>query len=402
MGIVLALATPGLLPLEGTGAGAWGSPGPFHTIRGSSVAPLSGPGRWVDVNGGPPPSARLWNGLAYDAADGYFVLFGGHENTSILGDTWVFRNGAWTNLTATVSPSPGPRYYPAMAWDPAERAVVLFGGSDGTHSLSDTWFFAGGHWTNVSTAVGNPPAGRGYAAMTYDSAAQEILLFGGFNETNFREYDDTWAFQSGRWANLSSRLSAEPPGRPDAGFSDDPPDHGVLLFGGDGPGEHFLADTWLFAEGRWHNLTSVETPSPSAREDPGAAFDGALSSVILFGGTTTPGAPNLSDTWVFTGGDWANLSDLLSVFPPARGGAPMAYDPNAGSLLMFGGAGATLLSDTWIYYPGPPTPSPGPALPLVLVLLASVLAAGVIATVGWATVSRARRQRADPPNAPSQ
>src|SRR5260370_30579607 len=80
------------------------------------------------------------------------------------------------------------------------------------------------------------------------------------------------------------------------------------------------------------------------------AFDGATGPLVLFGGGSCSGTCQLSDTWVWTGSDWEQLSPPTS--PSARAGASMAFDPATGQLLLFGGDSCSLtcfLSDTWVW-----------------------------------------------------
>ena len=43
---------------------------------------------WKQLNAGPPPARRDSPGMAYDAATGMVVMFGGDVNSSVAGDTW--------------------------------------------------------------------------------------------------------------------------------------------------------------------------------------------------------------------------------------------------------------------------------------------------------------------------
>jgi hypothetical protein len=43
--------------------------------------------------------------------------------------------------------SPPPRSYSTMAYDPASKQVVLFGGLDGSAYLGDTWTWNGSTWS---------------------------------------------------------------------------------------------------------------------------------------------------------------------------------------------------------------------------------------------------------------
>src|SRR5437660_9983239 len=86
-----------------------------------------------------PPSYRTFAAMAYDSAHAQMVLFGGWGlyGETVLGDTWTWSGGQWTQRTPATAPS--PRYGAAMAYDEPRQRIVLFGGFDGTKHFADTW-----------------------------------------------------------------------------------------------------------------------------------------------------------------------------------------------------------------------------------------------------------------------
>jgi hypothetical protein len=116
----------------------------------------------------PPASAAT---IAYDAANGEVVLFGGN-----MSQTWTWDGTTWTEEFPATSPS--PRGLPAMAYDPIVGGVVMFGGSAGAPSaLNDTWTWNGSTWTQIQTTY--TPEGRWAAAIDFDPYLRSIILFGG-------------------------------------------------------------------------------------------------------------------------------------------------------------------------------------------------------------------------------
>ena len=68
------------------------------------------------------PSARSQAAMAYDAATGTTVLFGGATDCChLFGDTWTWDGSAWTKRAPASHPS--ARYSAAMAYD-EHRGVV--------------------------------------------------------------------------------------------------------------------------------------------------------------------------------------------------------------------------------------------------------------------------------------
>jgi len=74
--------------------------------------------------------------MAYDAASGEVVLFGGPWNS----DTWTWDGSEWTERSTAISPP--VRFYAAMAADAVNGQIVLFGGFGDPDYLADTWIYA--------------------------------------------------------------------------------------------------------------------------------------------------------------------------------------------------------------------------------------------------------------------
>jgi hypothetical protein len=74
--------------------------------------------------------------MAYDAATGTAVLFGGYYFRGVYGDTWTWTGTTWTKQAPAASPP--AREVASMAYDAATGTAVLFGGYSGS-LLSDTW-----------------------------------------------------------------------------------------------------------------------------------------------------------------------------------------------------------------------------------------------------------------------
>ena len=131
------------------------------------------------------------------------VLFGGDpysidgEHGAPTNSTWVFDGTTWTQLAPPTAPA--ARVGASMVFDPALARIVLFGGAstnpDATSAspavFDDTWSFDGTTWQQLHPTT--VPSGRFLAQMTYDSATQQIVLFGGALNTT-SDANDTWTF----------------------------------------------------------------------------------------------------------------------------------------------------------------------------------------------------------------
>jgi PKD repeat protein len=272
--------------------------------------------------------------MAYDSTDGYLLMFGGYDHipsgpTWYLNDTWTFHAGHWTNITSGKAPS--KRYAAQMADDPADHAVILFGGrgpTPGSNPYGDTWEFAHGTWTNITGAVA--PHARMQASMSYDSAIGKVLLFAGFEGYGpSNEYtNDTWSFSGGAWTQLSP--ATLPPGRYGQSQADDAVAGQVVVFGGNPLGGGYLNDTWQYSNGTW-TLVPATKGGPMAQSGVGLAYDAAVKGVVMFGGTS---GGSCYCTWLFQHDSWMEYRP--SPLPPLYTiDGQMAYDGADGVVVYF-------------------------------------------------------------------
>ena len=98
--------------------------------------------------------------------------------------------------------------------------------------------------------------------------------------------------------------------------------------------------------------------NPPMRTSFAMAYDSGQSKVVLFGGAgSTVMDLNLGDTWVWDGSTWAQESPITS--PPAENSHAMAYDSLHGQVVLFGRQGTWLWDGSSWTQPSPKT-SPGP------------------------------------------
>jgi hypothetical protein len=256
-------------------------------------------------------------------------------------DTWVFEStNGWTDRST--GPAPSIRTDAAMAYDPARRVLVLFGGrsQSAPDSLDDTWTWDAGGW-HIQGQTPHPPGLAG-AAMAYDPLGRRLILFGGLRSQQAQTASSPPA---GCQVTISGGAKVPPPSAcyvtPSAALQ-----AGTSLE---------ASETWAYSNGQWTKLAPAHQPPP--REGSALAFDALSRGMILFGGSTQPQAQGgqgdiLGDTWAFEGGDWSLLAPGMA--PPPRAYASFADSP-AGPLLFGGTAGGALagagagqaLGDTW-------------------------------------------------------
>jgi hypothetical protein len=264
--------------------------GPSHYLAGTWVWDGS---TWTQQHPATSPPARFGASMAYDTATGNVVMFGG-ENRQARAPrgTWAWDGSTWTKQAPTTSP-PG-RIYPAMAYDAATGTVVMFGGETATgRLLHDTWVWDGSTWTQQHPTA-SPPVRFG-ASMAYDAAAGNVVLFSGYN-SRFA-LGGTWVWDGSTWAKQSP--ATRPPTRWGASMAYDAATGNVVLYGGFDPvtGTKDFGDTWAWDGSTW--TRQAPGTSPSARYLASAAYDSATGNVVLFGGFDTVTQRSLGDTWTW-------------------------------------------------------------------------------------------------------
>jgi hypothetical protein len=184
-----------------------------------------------------------------------------------------------------------------MAFDAARGTVLMFGGASATGDVADTWEWDGTSWTQLFP-VTSPPARR-FGRMFYDEARGRILLFGGCCSPLL---NDTWEWDGGQanptWTELHPATS--PPWRPTTAMTYDSARGRVVLFGGGANETGYLNDTWEWNGTVWTEIDPAK--SPSTRGYTSMAYDAARRQTVLFGGYSgTGGCCLFGETWLYEG-----------------------------------------------------------------------------------------------------
>jgi hypothetical protein len=259
--------------------------------------------------------------------------------------TIVLGQGNWTQQFPSQAPS--GRIFHAMVFDEGRNEIVLFGGIDNSQVFGDTWLWNGSNWIQQFPA--ESPSPRFGQAMAYDAARQEVVLFGGSNGTIIGAGEtETWVWNGATWTQVFPAIS--PPPRDLAAMTYDAARGKTVLFGGRNlsPGPGFgseLSDTWVWDGFDWTQV--FPATHPSARIEHAITFDASRGEVVLFGGRLATFPSDFDDTWVWNGINWTQRFPATS--PPPTGGHAIAYDAARTQVIMFGGYdnGAFSRSDTW-------------------------------------------------------
>lgn len=301
---------------------------------------------WLESTPSAMPPTRFLFGIAYDEARSRTVLFGGESSAAEheFGDTWLFDGAAWTQANVT---GPSDRSDPVMAYDPVRHRVVLFGGSfvpetGGRVTYGQTWEWDGAQWHLASEAGPSP---RQSAAMAFDALRNRIVMAGGVvaNVASgyWDSYGDCWEWDGQDWTQVPSL----PDPRGGARMVFDSARNQLVLFGGStqfgGP-----ATTTLVRTGTTWTVATTEGPAP--RGNHMMAFLPTLGETVLYGGTVGNPDGEVNDTWLWDGSAWHQ--PLLAASPPRRQSAGMVYDAARDRLVMVFGFlvnTSTFLSEQW-------------------------------------------------------
>jgi hypothetical protein len=224
---------------------------------------------------------------------------------------------AWSDKTPPLD-APTSRQSPAMAFNPLTGKTCLFGGGD-TFSgqlLNDYWEWDGKTWTQVQKNAAPDP--RIYSAMAFDPARKSMILFGGVGNTS-GAYSDTWELTSdGKWIKLSPAKS--PGGLMGPSMTTDTTRKKILLFGGTliydyskdpnpvpypDPSQNAVWE-WDGATMTWTDRSPPDTTNVAHRQqNPAIAYDEARQKLFLYEGTNWGNMPSSFYEWDPVTAGWA-------------------------------------------------------------------------------------------------
>ena len=188
-------------------------------------------------------------------------------------------------------------------------------------------------WTQ---RTGFGPSPRIGCAMAFDSQRGRTVLFGGDGlGGDFKA--ETWEWDGSFWTQMND---IGPTPRRDPAMAYDSARQVTVLFGGRSA-QGFEGDTWQWDGQDWTQLSASGPPLRAAHT---VAFDIARNRTVLFGGGND--IVNFADTWEFDGTEWTKQDDTG---PSERIGHAMAYDPVKSRIILFGGESSATgaLGDTW-------------------------------------------------------
>ena len=287
--------------------------------------------------------------MAYNPKDAGVYLFGGANEREVLSDLWVLNGQRWKKIETESTPQ--PRTFAALTYDSENDRLVLFGGSkvlfgkgpDAQNLLNDTWQFKNDQWEKLIT--NNAPSPRAEAVMVYDKSRGAIVLFGGYKiqNGNYIKLQDTWEFHHNNWHLVATD---GPSGRHGVSLAYHTADKSVILFGGSTIDKQYgksKGETWKWNGKKWKKL---EIDQPTGMFNATMVYDEEQGEFIRFGGWD--GKSRVNQTWLFRDNKW----DMLDIdnSPTARNHSAMVYDGKKKRTILFGGHdGEQVFGDIWEY-----------------------------------------------------
>lgn len=279
---------------------------------------------------------KLWGPkLAYQAATGNVVLYGGRDSTKApVALTWVYNGTSWQKLCDPCPP--GPREGHGLVADDKRGVVVLFGGKDATTPHNEIWELAAGVWKQV-TPSGTPPSARWGAFVAHDPLRGRTVVFGG-RDAGGNRLDDLHEYDGTAWHGPLIP-AVRPSSRSNAGSAATFADgralpaatrNRVVVFGGE-TASGMLDDCWAWDGASWTPVCT--TCTQTARTGAALGYDPATGRLVLVNGWT--GSAEIPGTWEHQGQSWAETTTL----PGTRDHSGLAFDTVRNRFVLYGGNG---------------------------------------------------------------
>ena len=229
---------------------------------------------------------------------------------------------------------PSPRQLSQVVYNPNEDSIYLYGGycfsSEG--DCESLWRYKEGMWEEIISQE-NWPEARSKHAMAYDPVLDQLLLYGG--NIDEPEENITWVWQSDGWEGF---VQADGPGKIKGHAMCYHEASGrILMFGGEYPSGMMSSATWVWTGAGW---TQESINYPGGRAYFNLSYDPSREVVVMTGGGST-------GTYEWDGSTWTYKS--AAVYPPTRYYSGLAFDPESGETILFGGerSSSQRLGDMW-------------------------------------------------------
>jgi hypothetical protein len=307
--------------------------------------------------------------MAYYPPTGQIYVFGGYDSMgNVLDDLWAWNGQTWAEVPAAIRPS--ARADAALAYDPARKSLILFGGTSyyGKSVNNDTWeWTSAGTWKQLFPTT-SPDALYTHAMVT-DTTRSKILLFGGLSSYYFygsggisggSSYknslrNDVWEWDGSNatWTNRTPAASTTTPSARQ---------YPVLAYD-EGRQKMFLLDGPIYSSTYATSTSTFWEWDPIsagwALRDPGDALNYGGSLFVTYDSIRRREVmlTNVYDsntgfiqTWELNAKGPTWYIRALQNTPSSRNYAAMAFDSGRGVAVLFGGnVNGTYSDETWEY-----------------------------------------------------
>jgi hypothetical protein len=329
---------------------------------------------WVDRSApSNTPGPRYSHAMAADQVTGKVYVYGGQDAMgNALDDLWEWDGDKWVKCTADIKPP--ARWDTALAYDPARKSLIIFGGTAGTYTyygtpgvLSDTWEWNTGtrKWTQLFPA-GSPSQRSGHGMVT-DSARKKIILYAGYDSSGEMVYpyytdpnkNDVWEWDgaSSTWTNRTPTLQVSmPTGGSYPSMVFDEGRKKLALFdnigGYYGYGYGYSAgDYWEWDPegGAWSQRVTGESLD-GGLYDATVSYDSIRRRVVVLGLAMAMNSATNMSTWELDSSGPTWFARPPAGEPSDRSYATLAFDNQRGVVVLYGGMPYGMPTDeTWEY-----------------------------------------------------
>lgn len=262
---------------------------------------------------GEAPSARRGAAVIYDRRRDRLLLLGGLDARDVR--AWSAESERWSTRGGDICSGGG-----GVVYDPLRDQFVLHGGYCEEEGAGTTL------WDperEVSESVeGEQPSGRGGHAMAWDPVDGVVLLYGGRAPFTIESLADLWAWDGARWTLWEADAPGGPGRRDGQRMAWDQRGNQLILYGGE-VGEDPCLPVWTRTRGAAGVWTAHQPEPPCPAAGPMVWVD-ALERVVV---------RDAAGLWTWEGARWQRLTPVFDQRPPA-GHSTMAWDPDANRIYL--------------------------------------------------------------------
>jgi MYXO-CTERM domain-containing protein len=267
---------------------------------------------WTAVPTDSRPAGRSNAAMAYDPARRSLILYGGYAMDGKDTDTWEWNssNRVWTKLAA--KGGPGALMSPGMVTDLSGKRILLFGGSVGSDSKDPTlingmsdhvwqWDGATLTWSDLTVYTSAiVPFVESFSNIGFDERRQRLIVYRGTGTSaEFWEWD---AITRG-WLVRDARVELKDSSGHGFGVFDPVRRREIIVF--TNAWSRGLLKTFEHDPNSNTWFASPAATSPSHRFQAAMTFDSKRGVAVLFGGVFYGGyQANFNDTWEYTVTGW--------------------------------------------------------------------------------------------------